>query len=135
MSYIDPTGEQLQRFMENGPDGPIVMLNLLKFRDKAAYADDAGEPERSGAEAYGVYSETALQKVQGVGGSLFFGSPAHAAVIGPEDEWDMVALVQYPNRQAFLTMVSDPEYQACAHHRSAALADSRLIPMTSPEGQ
>jgi len=135
MPYIDPTGEQLQRFMEKGPDGPIVMLNLLKFRDKAAYADDAGEPTRSGAEAYGVYSETALQKVRGVGGSLFFGSPAHAAVIGPDGEWDMVALVQYPSRQAFLTMVSDPEYQACTHHRSAALADSRLIPMTPPEGQ
>jgi uncharacterized protein (DUF1330 family) len=69
-----------------------------------------------------------------VGGGVFFMSPAHAPVIGPEGEWDVVLLVQYPSRQAFLTMVADPEYQACAHHRTAALADSRLIPMTAPGG-
>lgn len=133
MPTIDPTEEQFLRFKEIGPNGPIVMLNLLKFRKKAAYADDAGEPERTGEEAYGVYSETALQKVQGVGGRLFFGSPAHAPLIGPDGEWDMVVLVRYPSRQKFLEMVADPEYQACTHHRTAALADSRLIPMTPPD--
>ncbi len=133
MAYIDPTGEQIKRFVEEGPDGPLVMLNLLKFRDEAAYADGSGEPGRSGAEAYAVYSETALQKVRGVGGSLFFTSPAHTPVIGPDGEWDMVALVRYPSREAFLSMVGDPEYQACTHHRTAALADSRLIPLTAPE--
>ncbi len=130
MSHIEPTIEQLSRFQDHGPDGEIVMLNLLKFRDVAAYKADAGEPSRSGAEAYGVYSETALRKVAGVGGSIVLGSPAHAALIGPDGEWDVVALVKYPSRQAFLTMVSDPEYQACTHHRTAALADSRLIPLT-----
>lgn len=133
MNYVDPTGDQLQRFMENGPEGPIMMLNLLKFREKAAYENESGEPERTGAEAYVTYSETAVKKVEGVGGGLFFSSPAHAALIGPDGEWDMVALVRYPSREAFLSMVADPEYQACTHHRTAALADSRLIPMTAPE--
>lgn len=132
MPHINPTGEQLKQFMDHGPDGAIVMLNLLKFRDKAAYEADAGEPDRTGAEAYGVYSETAMRKVQEVGGDLYFMSSAHAVVIGPEGEWDVVALVRYPSRQAFLGMVADPEYQACAHHRAAALADSRLIPMNAP---
>ena len=133
MSYVEPTGAQIERFVNEGPDGPIVMLNLLKFRDRAEYKDGSGEPGRTGAEAYGVYSETAVKKVEGVGGGIFFGSPAHAPVIGPDGEWDMVALVRYPSRQAFITMVSDPEYQACAHHRTAAIADSRLIPMSPPE--
>lgn len=132
MSYVEPTGEQFKRLAERGPDGPIIMLNLLKFRDKAAYAPDANEPDRTGAEAYGVYSESAVRKVGEVGGSLFFGSAAHAPVIGPDGEWDMVALVRYPSRHAFLKMVMDPEYQAVAHHRTAALADSRLIPMNAP---
>jgi len=132
MSYVDPTGEQIKRLLDEGPDGPIIMLNLLKFRDRAAYAADAGEPERTGAEAYGVYSETAVRKVQEVGGSLYVGSPAHAPVVGPDGEWDIVALVKYPSRHAFLKMVADPEYQACTHHRTAALADSRLIPLNDP---
>jgi len=132
MSFIDPTGEQIKRLLEEGPEGPIIMLNLLKFRDKATYAADAREPERTGAEAYNVYSQTALRKVGEVGGEIFFASPAHAAVVGPEDEWDLVALVRYPSRHAFLNMVADPEYQACSHHRTAALANSRLIPLTAP---
>jgi len=133
MAFIEPTESQVREFAENGPDGPIVMLNLLKFAERATYSANHNEPERTGEEAYAVYSETALQKVAGAGGSLFFMSPAHASVIGPEGEWDLVALVRYPSKQAFLTMVADPEYLACAHHRAAALADSRLIPMNAPE--
>ena len=51
-------------------------------------------------------------------------------MIGPSDEaWDEVLLVQYPSRKAFLTMAGNPEYLACTVHRTAALADSRLIAM------
>ncbi len=130
MAFINPTGEQFERFLSEGPDGPILMLNLLKFRDKAVYEEGQEEPARSGAEAYAVYSEVAMAKVAEAGGSLFFMSPTQAAVVGPDDEWDVVALVRYPGRGAFLTMVADPAYLAATHHRAAALADSRLIPLT-----
>ena len=49
-----PTGEQLQALLAMGGDRPIVMVNLLKFRDKAEY-DEPGEPEMTGREAYDRY--------------------------------------------------------------------------------
>jgi uncharacterized protein (DUF1330 family) len=74
----------------------------------------------------------AMAEVQNVGGSQFYAGIADMTVIGPESEsWDLVAIVEYPNREAFLEMVSKPSYQACVFHRTAGLADTRII-MTTP---
>lgn len=55
----------------------------------------------------------------------------HLALIAPKQEqWDLLLLVRYPSSAAFLSMLADPEYQAATVHRSAALADSRLIGTT-----
>jgi uncharacterized protein (DUF1330 family) len=43
-------------------------------------------------------------------------------------EWDAVAVVNYPSRQAFAEMIRDPEYQAAAHLRSEALLEATLQP-------
>ena len=55
-----------------------------------------------------------------------------ALVIGltPDEQWDDILLVSYPSKEAFLAMIGDSDYQAAAEHRSAALADSRLIGTT-----
>ncbi len=130
MSSIIPTEEQFNRFMAHEPDGPIIMLNLLRFHEVAAYEKNSDEPERSGQDAYAVYSITAQKKVESVGGTIEVATPAFGTMIGPDDEeWDVMALVRYPNRKAFMTMTLDPEYLAAVHHRTAALADSRLIPL------
>ncbi|TWT17171.1 DUF1330 domain-containing protein [Luteimonas wenzhouensis] len=112
------------------PEGkPVVMLNLLRFRDRAAY-DDPGEA-CSGREAYRRYSEGSLRAISAVGGRVIFSGRAHASLIAPSDEtWDQVFLVRYPSAAAFRTMLSMPEYQASVRHRAAALADSRLVPVT-----
>lgn len=110
-------------------DKPVVMLNLLRFREQAAYAMP-GEA-CSGHEAYRRYSQTSLQTIAAVGGSVIFSGRAHPSLIGPAGEgWDQVFLVQYPSAAAFQAMLSMPEYQASVHHRTAALADSRLVPIT-----
>ncbi len=73
----------------------------------------------------------ALTKVQAGGGAVELRAKAHATLIAPpEEEWDDLLLVSYPSKEAFLAMLSDREYQAAAEHRSAALADSRLIGTT-----
>ena len=127
---------QLQVLDTLPPDQPVVMLNLLRFHDQAAYADtDQAEP-CSGREAYKRYSQTSLQTIAAVGGRVIFGGKAHEALIGPQEErWHQAFLVQYPSPAAFRAMMAMPQYQACVHHRTAALADSRLIPLSPFQAQ
>jgi uncharacterized protein (DUF1330 family) len=129
VASIEPTGKQLEAFGAFADDGgAIVMINLLKYRDRAAYGEGSSEQPCSGREAYLRYGAVAGKMVARYGGGPVAGGPVKAMVIGPADEsWDEFVLVRYPSRQAFFDMVADPEYQACVHHRSAALADSRLI--------
>lgn len=134
MPSLNPSREQMRAFAETMPaDTPIVMLNLLRFSTQANYPSGTDEAPCSGREAYARYSRTALAKVRGVGGEVQWLGTAHIALIAPSDEnWDQVLLVRYPSSAAFLAMLADPEYQAATVHRSAALADSRLIGTTQP---
>lgn len=128
-SVIDPNPATLPAILDSLPDDtPIVMLNLLRFRDKAKYKD--GEANYSGREAYQKYSEVAFGKVQGVGGEMVWKGRALAGVIAPEGEkWDSVLLVRYPSKQAFASMLADPEYREATKHRTAALEEARLVAM------
>lgn len=126
---IDPNPETLPAILASLPDDtPIVMLNLLRYRETARYKD--GEADYSGREAYQKYSEVAFGKVQGVGGEMVWKGRALAGVIAPEGEkWDSVLLVRYPSKQAFASMLADPEYRQATKHRTAALEEARLIAM------
>ena len=127
MPSLNPSREQLAAFAEQMPDdAPILMLNLLRYREAADYPC-------SGREAYRRYSRTALAKVQGVGGRVELLAAAQVALIAPAGEqWDELLLVRYPSKAAFLGMLADPEYRAATVHRTAALADSRLIGCLPP---
>ena len=128
MGAIEPNPEQLKAFVAEPDDGPIVMINLLRYREQADYAADSGETPCTGEEAYGRYSAAVTPLLVGVGGRPIWMGLARHTMIAPEGErWDNAILVEYPSREAFITMTSSPEYQAIAHHRRAALADSRLI--------
>lgn len=129
MGSIEPDAERMQAFASQlDSEGPIVMVNLLRYRDKAAYPADSDATPCSGREAYQRYSEVALRNVAEVGGELFYLGQVAVSVIAPAgEEWDDVALVRYPSRRAFIEMIGRADYQAGALHRSAALADSRLI--------
>lgn len=129
MPSLNPSAEQLKSFAEQMPAGePILMLNMLRFNDDARYPTDSGQKLCSGREAYARYSRTALQKVRAAGGDIENMAQARVSLIAPEQEhWDEVLLVRYPSPEAFLTMLADPEYRAATLHRTAALADSRLI--------
>lgn len=126
---IDPSRESLKRFAEEFPaDQPVVMLNLLRFREQAEYAD-ASEPACSGLKAYARYSKLIGPLLAAAEGKVLWAGHARGALIAPAgEEWDEVLLVQYPSKDAFLGMIKSPAYKAIVHHRSAALADSRLVP-------
>ncbi len=124
VSHIDPSPEQIAGFSEAELEGPIVMLNLLRFKDSAGEGADG----LTGEEAYRRYGEAVAENLARVGGSLLHLARCSATVIGPEFErWDLLALVSYPSRAAFLEMVSDPDFLAKHEYRTAALQDSRLI--------
>lgn len=124
MASIEPTVQQIAGFSEAELDGPIVMLNLLRFKESAG----DGAQGLTGEEAYRRYGEAVAENLARVGGTLLHLARCSATVIGPESErWDLLALVNYPSRAAFLEMVGDPDFQAKHALRTAALEDSRLI--------
>ena len=109
------------------------MLNLLRFRDTADYSaspDLAPDESISGAEAYQIYSAHTVPLLTEVGGKAIFMGTGGPLLIGPsEARWDQVLIVEYPDITAFVSMTQNPKYHSGAGHRTAALADSRLLPM------
>jgi uncharacterized protein (DUF1330 family) len=123
---IEPTQVQFERLAASGEDGPVMMVNLLRFKERADGID--ADDGISGAEAYARYGAAVQPYLEGVGGRLLLAGAATESVIGPEEgEWDAVLVAEYPSRQAFLEMIGDPGYLAVHGHRAAGLADSRLI--------
>lgn len=133
MPFINVTREQGSAFAKRPLSGPVVMLNLLRFN---AVADYAAAPELapaspiSGKEAYRKYMENVGPLLDSRGGSLRFSGEAEAFVIGPaEEHWDWALLVEHQSTEAFLAFAKDPAYLAVVGHRTAALADARLLPL------
>ena len=133
METINPTPEQLQKVLADTPkDHPVVMLNLLRFRDRAQYHDN--NTDRSGREAYSLYMKEASACVRAVGAEVIWSGRSVGSLIAPPDEsWDQVLLVRYPSIDAFMAMIESPEYKGVVKHRTAALQDSRLV--ANLEGQ
>jgi len=114
--------EGFAAFAERAADGkPLVMLNLLAFK-----------PE-GGRGRYEEYGDAVAPLLEKAGGRIVFvGDPA-PALLG-EGSWDLVVLVEYPTRQAFLDMIGSAEYQAIGHLRTEALTKGELHPMDPGEG-
>ena len=127
---------QLKAMQEKGPDGPIFMVNLLKFKDKAEY-EDKSENTLSGREAYQRYAVEVSKLVEKYGGVMFFVADVTHLTLGLVDElWDEVAIVIYPNRKALVDMSTSPEWMAVAHHRAAGLDGQLNIETTlTPDWQ
>jgi uncharacterized protein (DUF1330 family) len=117
---VDPRGADLKRYLAEDPGGPVVMLNLLRFREggRDSYDQYATALEETFLPRYGA-------KV------LYAGSGSTALVAEPGQDWDAVLLVQYPSREAFSRMVADPEYQQVTHLRTEALSEA-VLQATTP---
>jgi uncharacterized protein (DUF1330 family) len=120
--------EMMTGLMQGDPDRPIGMLNQLKFCPQARYAPDSGETACSGKEAYDRYTAGIIPIIQALGGAT-----AHLAqslwLEDRPDEWDQVFIVRYSSVKLFIALINDPAYRRIVHHRTAALADARLLMM------
>ncbi|HEX5379083.1 MAG TPA: DUF1330 domain-containing protein [Phenylobacterium sp.] len=122
VNAVFPQPEQAADFFGGEEDGPFVMVNLLKFKEKAEYPDGS-EPDLSGAEAYGRYGDGVRVLVEALGGKVRYSGRVTGLLLGEVDElWDMVALAEYPSLAAFRQMALSPEMHAIEHHRKAGLA-------------
>jgi len=122
-----PDGEQIMPLMQDPTPGPIAMVNLVKFRDKARY-DDGRPDDISGREAYLRYVAEMVPLVQAAGGRFLFSGDVRQLVIGEVEElWDAVGIVEYPSRAEFHRIATSPEVQAIGVHREAGLAGQLLI--------
>jgi hypothetical protein len=130
-SYIDPDRQAWDIFKSLPRDEPIHMLNLIRLREVAAYAE--GHPDHgkaiSGLQAYREYGRTIAPHLARLGSRQVWAGAPQVMVTGPASEaWDLAFIVEYPGSQAFIDMVRDPDYREnVVPHRTAAVADSRLL--------
>jgi uncharacterized protein (DUF1330 family) len=129
---IDPTADQVRTLRDKGRDGPVVMLNLLKFRDVARYGAGSTEAPCSGAEAYARYQHAFTVTVGTISNAeVLYEGPVEQVFIGmagtPETDWDKVLIVRYPTRQHFLAMMADTSYRDALRHRYAGLERTILL--------
>jgi uncharacterized protein (DUF1330 family) len=116
---VDPGGEDLKRYIKQDPGGPVVMLNLLKYR--------AG-----GEASYRAYNAALKDYLPSIGAEVLYVGDCSTVLVAPDGwDWDAVLIVRYPSRQAFSAMVADPSYQAVTHLRTEALTEA-VLQATSP---
>ena len=136
VNEVMPTSEgRMKKMMEPGPDGPIYMVNLLKFKERAEY-EDGRETDLTGREAYQLYGQAVTGLLAEFGGKIvFLGDVTFLALGQVDDLWDEVAIARYPARSDLLAMSSSDAWQEAAVHRTAGLAGQLNIETVAPLGE
>jgi uncharacterized protein (DUF1330 family) len=111
---VDPTRDDVQRYIAEDPGGPAVMLNLLKYKP-------------GGEGSYRAYGRAVQEHLQRIGAEVLYAGDCSTGLVAPEGwDWDALLVVRYPSREAFMNMVRDPEYQKVTHLRTEALTEAVL---------
>ena len=118
---LRPNPIQLAEFAL-GDDDPILMVNLLKFKDKAEY-EDGRATNLTGREAYEIYATETREHLANVGAELILGGEVNGLLLGEVEElWDAFGVARYPSRKAMIAMARNPAYIESEKHRAAGLA-------------
>ena len=133
-TYLDATEETGRAFVMRNLQGPVCMLNLLRFKDTADYSatpELAPDEPIPGAAAYDRYIEVTLPHLHESGGEVLFMGSGEGFLIGPpEMRWDLAMIVRHRDVETFLSFAQNEAYLDGVGHRTAALEDSRLLPLT-----
>jgi len=131
-NQVRPNPERVAQYL-SGSEEPVVMVNLLKFKPRAEYADGR-ETSLSGQEAYQLYATEMRKRVEAAGGRFLFGGNVDGLLLGEVEElWDVVGLVEYPTPRTLVTIASSPGFAEIEQHREAGLAGQLNI--TTREGR
>lgn len=133
MIHLDPSHENVVALIDRNIEGPISMLNLLRFRDVADYANFpalAPAGAISGRAAYDLYMTHTLPFLEATGGSISLVGEGGSFFVGPSDErWDLALIVRQTSMEDFFAFASNEEYLTGVGHRTAAVADTRILPL------
>ena len=125
---IYPTPQQIESLMAGPADQPVVMVNLLRFNSRAEAPDEG----LSGEQAYRCYAERMQEFVESKGGRFLWVGRVDSQVIGTGGEnFHIIGLVEYPSRETFLAIATDPHVQEIGVHRAAGLESQWLIAATT----
>ena len=117
---VDPGSDQIPPFL--ALSGPVFMVNLLKFHEKAHYPDGR-DPDLSGAAAYARYGEAMRKLLEANGGGIVFMAKVEGLLLGKVDElWDAVGIAEYPSAAAMIKIASSQAFKEIEVHRRAGLA-------------
>ena len=115
-----------------GEDGPVWMVNLMKYRQMADYADGR-ETTISGRDADDIYAP--LKSLATVGAEIVFVGDVDQQLLGDNTTWDRIAVVKYPTRRSFIAMQTLPEFQESHKHKDAGMDQTIVMgcqPLTVP---
>ncbi|MEW6271413.1 MAG: DUF1330 domain-containing protein [Thermodesulfobacteriota bacterium] len=119
-----PTAAQIEALLAAPDDGPVVMVNLLRFKARA----DAPDADATGEEAYRRYTASMLDFIAARGARVIWNGRLESQVMGTGAEgFDVIALVEYPSRRAFFEIATDPHVQEIGVHRTAGLEGQWLL--------
>lgn len=135
VNEVMPTDpERVRQMMEPGPNKPIYMVNLLRFKDKAEYKDGR-TTTLSGRDAYMIYGRAVAQLLPKFGGRAVFAADTTFLALGQVEElWDEVAIATYPNRKALFDMSTSKEWREISVHREAGLKGQLNIETVLQDG-
>ncbi len=114
-------------------DGPIWMVNLMRYHEVAQYGDGGGTDAISGREADDRYAP--LDVLADIGAAPVFVADVDAQLLGDSPQWDRVAVVKYPTRRSFIEMQARPDFQEKHVHKEAGMAETIVmgtLPIGSP---
>ena len=124
-NQVNPTKEQFEELQNYPADTPVAMLNLVKYKGKTDVGDESGK------EAYARYSKNVVPMLKAVGGKvLYMGTVAQTFIGDADNQADLILLVQYPNVQAFFSMITNPTYLEISKDRKIALQYGGLLATT-----
>lgn len=106
-------------------DGPIFMVNLMKYHEVAQYDDDSVSV--SGREADDKYNPSSI--LNKLGADIMFAADVRTTVLG--EDWDRIAIVRYPTRRSFIEMQTRKDFAEKHVHKSAGMLRT-VLPCCTP---
>ncbi|MEO1607372.1 MAG: DUF1330 domain-containing protein [Pseudomonadota bacterium] len=122
-----PTQDQWRRILERNPENGFGLVNFFKFRETADYGDASTLPKISGNEAFQRYADVSVPTMQKAGGEFLAVAPFAGSLLGPEQDWDLIAIGKYPDLAAFTALYTDAAYIEAFKHRAAAVARQTVM--------
>ena len=132
-TFLEPTPESGKDFYINfHQKGNFTMLNLLRFKNIADYSNfEDIKPNKpiTGSEAYELYIENITPILKNAGSKILYKGYSNKFIVGPSHEtWDLILLVEHESVAKFMEFSNNKDFLAFSAHKTAALADSRLLP-------